>query len=59
MATSALVLLADNFEEIELAKINLSELPELEQFMLHKIYSLNEIQNDQNKWQWVYHQCDE
>ncbi|MDA8706602.1 isoleucine--tRNA ligase [Candidatus Pelagibacter bacterium] len=34
--------LNDNFEEIELAKINLSELPELEQFILHKIYSLNE-----------------
>ncbi|MDC1050415.1 class I tRNA ligase family protein, partial [bacterium] len=34
--------LNDNFEEIELAKINISELPELEQFMLHKIYSLNE-----------------
>jgi isoleucyl-tRNA synthetase len=34
--------LNDNFEEIELEKINLSELPELEQFMLHKIYSLNE-----------------
>ncbi|MDA9171862.1 isoleucine--tRNA ligase [Candidatus Pelagibacter sp.] len=34
--------LNDNFEEIELAKINLSELPELEQFMLHKIYSLNQ-----------------
>jgi len=34
--------LNDNFEEIELEKINLSELPELEQFMLHKIYTLNE-----------------
>ncbi|MDB9792344.1 isoleucine--tRNA ligase [Candidatus Pelagibacter sp.] len=34
--------LNDNFEEIELEKINLSELPELEKFMLHKIYSLNE-----------------
>ncbi|MDA7690015.1 isoleucine--tRNA ligase, partial [Candidatus Pelagibacter sp.] len=34
--------LNDNFEKIELEKINLSELPELEQFMLHKIYSLNE-----------------
>jgi isoleucyl-tRNA synthetase len=34
--------LNDNFEEIDLEKINLSELPELEQFMLHKIYSLNE-----------------
>ncbi|MDC1003982.1 class I tRNA ligase family protein, partial [Candidatus Pelagibacter sp.] len=34
--------LNDNFEEINLEKINLSELPELEQFMLHKIYSLNE-----------------
>jgi isoleucyl-tRNA synthetase len=34
--------LNDNCEEIDLEKINLSELPELEQFMLHKIYSLNE-----------------
>ncbi|MDA8778542.1 isoleucine--tRNA ligase [Candidatus Pelagibacter bacterium] len=34
--------LNDNFEEIDLEKINLFELPELEQFMLHKIYSLNE-----------------
>ncbi len=34
--------LNDNFEEIDLEKINLSELPELEQFMLHKIYSLDE-----------------
>jgi isoleucyl-tRNA synthetase len=34
--------LNDNFEEINLENINLSELPELEQFMLHKVYSLNE-----------------
>jgi isoleucyl-tRNA synthetase len=34
--------LNDNYEEIDLEKINLSELPELEKFMLHKIYSLNE-----------------
>jgi isoleucyl-tRNA synthetase len=34
--------LNDNFEEIDLENLNLSELPELEQFMLHKIYSLNE-----------------
>jgi isoleucyl-tRNA synthetase len=34
--------LNDNFEEIDLEKINLSELPELERYMLHKIYSLNE-----------------
>jgi isoleucyl-tRNA synthetase len=34
--------LNDNFEEIDLERINTSELPELEQFMLHKIYSLNE-----------------
>merc|ERR1711966_9891 len=31
----------DKFENIDLEKINLSEIPELEQFMLHKIYSLN------------------
>jgi isoleucyl-tRNA synthetase len=34
--------LNDNFEEVDFEKINISELPELEQFMLHKIYSLNE-----------------
>ncbi len=32
----------DNFEKIDLKKIDLSEMPELEQFMLHKISSLNE-----------------
>jgi len=31
----------DNFEKIELEKIDLNDLPELEQFMLNKIYSLN------------------
>ena len=34
--------LKDNFEEVDFEKINISDLPELEQFMLHKIYSLNE-----------------
>jgi isoleucyl-tRNA synthetase len=33
--------LNDNLEKIDLEKMNLNELPELEQFMLHKIYSLN------------------
>jgi isoleucyl-tRNA synthetase len=33
--------LNDNFEKINLEKINLSELPELEQLILYKIYSLN------------------
>ncbi len=33
--------LNDKFEDIDLEKINLKELPELEQFMLHKIYCLN------------------
>jgi isoleucyl-tRNA synthetase len=33
--------LNDKFEEIDLKKINLSELPELEKFMLHKIFTLN------------------
>jgi isoleucyl-tRNA synthetase len=33
--------LNDNFEELKLEKINIKELPELEQFMLHKIYTLN------------------
>ena len=33
--------LNDNFEKIDLEKIDLADLPELEQFMLHKIYTLN------------------
>ena len=33
--------LNDNFEEIKLESIEIKELPELEQFMLHKIYCLN------------------
>ena len=33
--------LNDNFEKISLEEIDINELPELEQFMLHKIYSLN------------------
>jgi len=33
--------LNDHFEELELQKIKVKELPELEQFMLHKIYILN------------------
>ncbi len=31
----------DNFKEIDFEKVNLTELPELEQFILHKLYSLN------------------
>jgi isoleucyl-tRNA synthetase len=33
--------LNDQFEEIKFDEIKLNELPELEQFMLHKIYTLN------------------
>tara|TARA_B100002019_G_C21129918_1_gene527757 strand:- start:31 stop:933 length:903 start_codon:yes stop_codon:yes gene_type:complete len=33
--------LNDKFEDIDLDKIDLKKLPELEQFMLHKIYYLN------------------
>ena len=33
--------LNDNFEEIKLESIEIKKLPELEQFMLHKIYCLN------------------
>ncbi len=33
--------LNDNFEQIDLEKIRIENLPELEQFMLHKIYNLN------------------
>ncbi len=31
----------DNFEKIDFEKVDLNELPELEQFMLHKLYSLD------------------
>ena len=34
--------LNDNFEEIDLEKLNIKELPELEQFMLHKLFKLNQ-----------------
>ncbi len=33
--------LNDNFEEKKMEDIDINQLPELEQFMLHKIYSLN------------------
>ena len=33
--------LNDNFEKIDLEKIDLNNLPDLEQYMLHKLYSLN------------------
>jgi isoleucyl-tRNA synthetase len=33
--------LNDNFKKIDLEKIDLNGLPEIEQFMLHKIYTLN------------------
>ena len=33
--------LNDNFEEIDLKKVNIEELPELEQLMLHKVFTLN------------------
>jgi isoleucyl-tRNA synthetase len=33
--------LNDKFEKVNLSKININELPELEQFMLNKIYLLN------------------
>ena len=34
--------LNDTFDDINLENLKIKELPELEQFMLHKIYSLNE-----------------
>ena len=33
--------LNDNFKKIDLEKLNLEELPELEQYMLHKVFHLN------------------
>ena len=33
--------LNDNFKEIDFSKVDVKELPELEQFMLHKIYNLD------------------
>ena len=32
----------DNFKKIDIQKIDLKQLPELEQYMLHRIYDLNE-----------------
>ena len=32
----------DNFKSIDLEKLELKELPELEQYILHKVYNLNE-----------------
>ena len=34
--------LNDDFKSVDLEKLNLMELPELEQYMLHKVYNLNE-----------------
>jgi isoleucyl-tRNA synthetase len=34
--------LNDEFQSVDLQKLNLKELPELEQYMMHKIYHLNE-----------------
>ena len=34
--------LNDDFQKINIEKLDLEQLPELEQFMLHKIYNLNE-----------------
>ena len=34
--------LNDEFQSFDLEKINITELPELEQYMLHKLYTLNE-----------------
>ena len=34
--------LNDEFQSFNLEKINITELPELEQYMLHKLYTLNE-----------------
>ncbi len=31
----------DNYEEVDFEKVDLNELPELEKFMLHKLYNLN------------------
>jgi isoleucyl-tRNA synthetase len=34
--------LNDNFKKIDIEKLNLNQMPELEQYMLHRIYELNE-----------------
>ena len=41
--------LNDSFEDLVLEEVNPKEFPELEQFMLHKIYCLNENFNDHFK----------
>jgi isoleucyl-tRNA synthetase len=35
--------LNDNFEKVDFEKINIIDFPELEQYMLHKIYNLNSV----------------
>ena len=35
--------LNDKFEKVDFEKINIDELPELEQYMLYKVYKLNEV----------------
>ena len=37
--------LNDKFEKTDFEKINIKELPELEQYMMHKIYNLNSVFN--------------
>ena len=37
--------LNDKFEKTDFEKININEMPELEQYMMHKIYNLNSVFN--------------
>ena len=36
----------DDFEKIDIEKLDLNQLPELEQYMLHRVYNLNERYKD-------------
>merc|ERR1711966_635125 len=38
--------LHDDFSKIDIEKLDLNQLPELEQYMLHKVYNLNESFNN-------------
>ena len=39
----------DDFKKIEIEKLDLNQLPELEQYMLHRVYNLNESYKDHFK----------
>ena len=48
--------LNDKFEKVDFEKINIKDFPELEQYMLHKIYNLNFVfEKNFEKYKLSYH----